>query len=95
LVARIADVEALYFYAKFLKEKGLQPQYEECYQEGKELAQKHYFRFLIYKFEDLVEPKTIPYDPKNYPLPDNDNFNDYINYLIKNLKHQNHSNTKH
>lgn len=81
-------VEALYFYAKFLKEKGLQQQYEECYQEGKELAQKHYFRFLIYKFEDLVEPKTIPYDPKNYPLPDNDNFDDYINFLIKNLKHQ-------
>lgn len=81
-------VEALYFYAKFLKEQGLQQQYDDCYQQGNELARKHYFRFLIYKFEDLVEPKTIPYDPKNYPLPNNDNFDDYINFLIKNLKHQ-------
>ena len=66
----------------------MQEKYHEIYQQGHELAQKYYFRFLIYKFEDLVEPKTIPYDPKNYPLPDNDNFDEYINFLIKDLKHQ-------
>jgi hypothetical protein len=82
----------LYFYAKFLKENGLQQQYDDCYQKGYDLAQKYYFRFLIYKFEDLVELKAIPYDPKNYPLPDNGNFDDYINVLIKNLKRQKQTN---
>ncbi|WP_019867460.1 metallophosphoesterase [Methylovulum miyakonense] len=81
-------VEALFFFAQFLKKAGPVSRYEEIYQQGHALAQRHYFRFLIYKFEDLEEPKTIPYDPKNYPLPDNKNFDDYINFLIKKLQHQ-------
>lgn len=88
-------VEGLLFYAKFLKSAGLQQQYEEIYQQGYSLAQKHYFRFLIYKFEDLVEPNSIPYDAKNYPLPDNTNFDDYINFLIKKRQQNKHVGKKH
>ncbi|KJV07564.1 hypothetical protein [Methylocucumis oryzae] len=79
-------VEALFFFAKFLKNAGPTSRYADIYQQGFELAQRHYFRFLIYKFEDLVEPKSIPYDSKNYPLPDNKNFDAYINFLIKKLQ---------
>lgn len=81
-------VEALFFYAKFLKTVGLQSQYDDIYQQGLSLAQKHYFRFQLYQFENLSTPKTGPYDSKNYPLPDNSNFDDYINFLIKDLKHR-------
>ncbi len=77
-------VEALFFYAKFLKTTSDQQHYEKIYTQGFELAKKHYFRFLIYKFEDLVESKNISYDSKNYPLPNNDNFDNYIKILIKN-----------
>jgi hypothetical protein len=81
-------VEALFFFAKFLKTSDLPSRYAEICQQGHTLAQNHYFRFLIYKFEDLAEPKTIPYDSKNYPLPDNSNFDDYINFQIKQLQQQ-------
>ena len=81
-------VEALFFYAKFLKTTSDQQHYEEIYTQGFELAKKHYFRFLIYKFEDLVESKNISYDSKNYPLPNNDHFDDHIKILIKNNKSQ-------
>ena len=64
----------------------MQEQYDVIYEKGYELAKKHYYRFLRYKFEDLVEPKTQPYDPNDYPLPDNDTFDDYIHYLIKEAK---------
>ncbi len=79
-------VEALFYYAKFLKDIRLMSKFEEIYKQGHELAQKHYFRFLIYKFEDLVEPITVAYEPKNYPLPDNTNFDDQLNFLINKHK---------
>jgi len=81
-------VEALYFFAKFLKNAGLANRYEAIYQQGYDLAQRHYFRFLIYKFENLKEPKTISYNPTDYPLPDNKIVDSYINFLIKNLQNQ-------
>ena len=46
------------------------------------LAKKHHYRFLQYRFEELVKPSGLAYDPRNYPLPDNQDFSEYINFLI-------------
>jgi hypothetical protein len=81
-------VEALFYYARFLKTVGLQLQYDDIYQQGYALAQKHYYRFQQYQFEKLVNPKISPYNAANYPLPDNTHFDDYINFMIKDLKHR-------
>jgi len=75
-------VEALFFFAKFLK-KFEDPLYDEIFQQGLGLANTHYYRFLIYQFEGLKIPKSKPYNSKDYPLPDNANFDDYIAYLIR------------
>jgi hypothetical protein len=81
-------VEALFYYARFLKTVGLQAHYDDIYQQGYALAQKHYYRFQQYQFEKLVNPKISPYNAANYPLPDNTHFDDYINFMIKDLKHR-------
>ncbi|MCI5137667.1 MAG: hypothetical protein D3922_04455 [Candidatus Electrothrix sp. AR1] len=79
---RYYHVEALYFYAKFLQEQE-DTHFTDIHQRGMELAQKHHYRFLQYRFEELLEPSGIAYDSRNYPLPDNQNFSEYINFLIK------------
>ncbi|MFC1751249.1 hypothetical protein ACFL2V_20905, partial [Pseudomonadota bacterium] len=76
-------IEALYFYAKFLK-KYENPLFEDILQQGIELAQTHYYRFLIYQFEGLKAPKSKAYNNLDYSLPDNINFDDYITFLIRN-----------
>jgi hypothetical protein len=79
---RYYHVEALYFYAKFLQEQE-GAQFVDIQQRGMELAQKHHYRFHQYRFEELIEPSGIAYDSRNYPLPDNQDFSEYINFLIK------------
>ncbi|XCN72046.1 MAG: CHAT domain-containing protein [Candidatus Electrothrix aestuarii] len=79
---RYYHVECLYFYAKFLQQMG-DARFEDVHQEGLKLSQKHHYRFLQYRFEELIEPSDQPYDPRNYPLPDNQDFSEYINFLIK------------
>ena len=74
-------VEALYFYAKFLQTHKPMD-FDNTYRKGFELAQKHHYRFSQYRFEQLLHSTEIAYDPQNYPLPDNDNFTDYIQSLI-------------
>lgn len=71
-------IEAHYFYAKFLKEIDDQYLYEEIYNKGFGLAQKYHYRFLIYKFECFVSTKHVPYDSKNYPLPNDVSFDKYF-----------------
>jgi hypothetical protein len=78
-------VEALYFYAKFLKTHN-PAEFDSLYRQGHELAQKHHYRFLQYRFEQLLHPTGMVYDPRNYPLPDNENFTGYIQFLIKEKK---------
>ncbi|RWX43117.1 hypothetical protein H206_00548, partial [Candidatus Electrothrix aarhusensis] len=79
---RYYHVEALNFYAKFLQEQE-DARFTDIHQQGMELAQKHHYRFLQYRFEELVEPTGLAYDSRNYPLPDNQDFSEYINFLIK------------
>ncbi|MGZ8944043.1 MAG: SIR2 family protein [Methylococcaceae bacterium] len=80
-------VEALYFYAKFLQEQG-QDEFENIYKKGLALAQKHHYRFLQYRFEQLINPTGNPYSPQDYPLPNNEDFTGYIQKLINQRKHE-------
>jgi len=79
---RYYHVESLYFYAKFLQQQN-DARFEDVQLEGLKLSQKHHYRFLQYRFEELVQPSGRAYDLRNYPLPDNQNFSEYINFLIK------------
>jgi hypothetical protein len=75
-------VEAQYFYAQFLQEKS-PPEFDSVYDDGLALAQKHNYRFLIYRFEQLKNLTDKTYDSRDYPLPDSVDFSDYIQLLIK------------
>jgi len=79
-------VEALYFYTKFLQEQG-QDEFESIYKKGLTLAQNHHYRFLQYRFEQLINPTGKPYSPQDYPLPNNEDFTGYIQKLINKRKH--------
>ncbi len=91
---RYYHVECLYFYAKFLQQQG-DDKFVDVQQEGLKLSEKHHYRFLQYRFEELVQPSGLAYDPRNYPLPDNQNFSEYINFLIKQHSQRNVQKKKH
>lgn len=75
-------VEALYFYAKFLQTH-IPVKFDSLFRRGLDLAIKHHYRFLQYRFELLLNPTGTAYDHCNYPLPDNEDFTSYIQFLIK------------
>jgi len=75
-------VEALYFYAQFLQANN-QDEFTAIYDKGMELAQKYHYRFLQYRFEQLTNPTGKDYSSEDYPLPNNEDFTDYIQELIK------------
>jgi hypothetical protein len=79
-------VEALYFYAQFLQEQE-QAEFENIYQKGLALSQKHHYRFLQYRFEQLLNPTGKPYSTEDCPLPNNEDFTNYIQKLIRKRKH--------
>ncbi len=82
---RYYHVEALYFHAAFLHQHHVDD-FDAVYQRGLELAKQHHYRFLQYRFEELANPTGLVYDQRNYPLPDNQDFSEYINFLIKQNK---------
>jgi len=57
--------------------------FAKVHQRGFELAKKHHYRFLQYSFDELLYPTGLAYDKCNYLLPDNNDFSEYINFLIK------------
>jgi hypothetical protein len=81
-------VEALYLYSKFLHQNSL-AEFDTFYDLGLQLSQKHHYRFLQYLFEQLLDPTDILYDHHNYPLPNNEDFSEYIQLLIKENKRRN------
>ncbi len=76
-------VEALFYYARFLQMQNIQSEFNKIYQEGYDLACKHYYRWLRYQFEDLIEKKPAPYNSADYPLPEDLDVEGYIQWLIK------------
>ena len=59
-------VEALYLYAKFLK-KNKEPEYNDIYLDGHQLAKEYCYRYLDYLFDELENPTGLVYDTKHYP----------------------------
>ncbi|PUA27787.1 MAG: hypothetical protein B0W54_14740 [Cellvibrio sp. 79] len=76
-------VEALLYYARYLHIQNMHPEFNKIYQEGYSLACKHYYRWLQYQFEDLIEKKALPYSSEDYPLPEKLDIKGYIQFLIK------------
>jgi hypothetical protein len=88
------QVEAMYLYAAFLRGHG-QEKFDTIHGQGFSLAKRHYYRFLQYRFEQLLNPTGETYDPRNYPLPDGDDFSDYIQFLTReNKKRQDRKSTQ-
>ena len=85
---RYYHVESLYFHAAFLRQHHADD-FDAVYQRGLELAKQHHYRFLQYRFEELANPTGLAYDQRNYPLPDNQDFSEYIHFLIKHNKERN------
>lgn len=76
-------VEALLHYAGFLHEQNLKSEFTKIYNQGHDLACQHHYRWLRYKFEDLIEKKTSPYNSADHPLPEKLAIEGYIQWLIK------------
>lgn len=76
-------VEALLYYARYLQQQNMHSEFNKIYQEGYDLACKHYYRWLRYQFEDLIEKKSVPYSSSDYPLPEKLNIEGYIQLLVK------------
>jgi hypothetical protein len=59
-------VEAIYWYAKFLKENN-NKEYPDTYLNGLELSKKHKYRYLEYLFNELEYSTNLIYSSKHYP----------------------------
>lgn len=62
-------VEAILIYSKYLKNKR-DSDYIEWFKKGKDLAEKHHYRYLQHQFNCLDSNVYSDYDEDNYPLPE-------------------------
>lgn len=72
-------VEAILFYCGYLKNIK-DKDYQKWFIQGKELAQKHYYRYLLHQFNCLDSGVYSDYNEDNYPLPEK---LDYSNLIKK------------
>ncbi|AGR77638.1 hypothetical protein A7H1H_1349 [Aliarcobacter butzleri 7h1h] len=70
-------VEAILLYCEYLKEKD-DKIFQKWFEEGKDLASKHYYRYLLHRFKCLKNNLNIPYDENNYPLPEKLDYSEII-----------------
>jgi len=66
---RYYHVEAILLYCEYLKNIK-DEDYLKWFVEGKELAQKHYYRYLLHQFNCLNSGVYTDYDEDDYPLPE-------------------------
>lgn len=66
---RYYHVEAILLYCKYLKEQKDEG-YEEWLKKGKELSSKHYYRYLLHRFNCLSSDIDTNYNEEDYPLPE-------------------------
>ena len=74
---RYYHVEAILLYCKYLKEKK-DDDYTVLYNKGKELAQKHYYRYLLHQFNCLDSGVYTDYDENDYPLAEEIDYSEII-----------------
>jgi hypothetical protein len=79
-------VEALYFYAKFLATQEDDKVFNETYEEAISLARQHHYRYLQFLLENIKENTGEKYNSKDYPIPSEVNFDNYIAYLIEHAR---------
>lgn len=70
-------VEAILLYCEYLKEKN-DEDYQIWFTNGKSLATKHYYRYLLHRFNCLENGLNIPYDENKYPLPEKLDYSEII-----------------
>ena len=70
-------VEAILLYCIYLKEHG-DENYGKWLNKGKELSLKHYYRFLLHRFNYLNDEVFTEYNEKDYPLPEELNYSEII-----------------
>ena len=80
-------VEAQYLFAKFLQLSD-PSEFESIYKKGLLLSQKHHYRYLQFCFEKLLDPLKTTYNHNDYPLPNNEDYGEYIEFLIKKNQHR-------
>ena len=71
-------VEAILKYCRYLKDSK-DDTYKQWFKKGKELSQKHYYRYLQHQFICLDTGVYTDYDEKNYPLPEPLDYSKIIN----------------
>lgn len=81
-------VEALLIFSMHLYKSGQTERYNAISKEGLDLACLHHYRWLRYNFEKISVKDVLPYNSDNYPLPDNLDFTDHMNLLIKGRRNQ-------
>lgn len=70
-------VEAILLYSEYLKEKN-DEDYQIWFEKGKDLSIKHYYRYLLHRFNCLENGLNIPYDENNYQLPEKLDYSEII-----------------
>lgn len=82
---KFAYCEALLEYSTWLK-KQESIEFESIYSEGLESVKKYHYRFIQHRFLQLKADEKTPYNEANYPLPNNEEFSEYIQSNIKYCK---------
>jgi Cdc6-like AAA superfamily ATPase len=77
--------QALYFYARFLKQIGSQ-EFETVYEQGLQLTLKHHYRYWQHRFLLLKQSTLGRYKPEDYPLPGNPDISLLIEKQVKWIK---------
>lgn len=79
-------VEGILFYSKYLKKIDSE-EYAKWFKIGKDLANKHYYRFLLHQFNCLETNVWKEYNEDDYPLPEKLDYSGIIKkYNLKGLE---------
>lgn len=70
-------VEAILLYCEYLKDTK-DDDLDIWLKKGQELSSKHYYRYLLHRFNYLENGLNIPYDENNYPLPEKLDYSEII-----------------
>lgn len=70
-------VEAILLYCEYLKNQK-DEEYKIWLDKGTELALKHYYRYLLHRFNCLNNNINTPYDENHYPLPEKLDYSEVI-----------------
>ena len=79
--------QAYYFYARFLKQSGVQD-YISVYRRGLSLAKKYHYRYWQHRFLLLENPDLGPFKEEDYPLPSNPDISLLIEKQAKFIRNQ-------